>query len=212
MKKYSWKIIFSSLIILMPMFAGFILWNDLPEQIPIHWNWQGEADGWSSKLFAVAGLPVIMLLMHLFCVWATSGDEKNKTQSGKIFTLVLCVVPAASLFVGVITYSAALGEIFSITRVMPVVFGVLFICIGNYMPKCKPNRTIGIRVKWTFESDENWNATHRFAGRVWMVGGLMVLLTVFLPENILSAALVSLLAITGAVPIIYSYLFSKKNR
>ena len=212
MKKNSWKIIFSSLVVLMPMLAGFILWKDLPEQIPTHWNWQGEADAWSSKLFAVAGMPVFLLAMHLLCLWATSKDERNKTQSKIIFNLTMCIVPAISIFIGVLTYSEISGSVFKPTGILSVLLGILFICIGNYMPKCKPNRTIGIRVKWTLESEENWYATHRLGGRVFMLGGLAVLLTVFLPEAVMSIAFIAVLAVSTAVPIVYSYCFSKKNK
>ena len=212
MKKNSWKIIFSSLIVLMPMLAGFILWKELPEQIPTHWNWQGEADAWSSKLFAVIGMPVFLLAMHLFCLWATSKDEKNKTQSKIIFNLTMCIVPAVSIFIGALTYSEVLGGTFKATGILSVFLGILFICIGNYMPKCKPNRTIGIRVKWTLENEENWYATHRFGGRVAMLGGLAVLLTVFLPETVISIAFIAVLAVIAIIPIVYSYVYSKKHK
>ena len=212
MKKNSWKIIFSSLIVLMPMLAGFILWKELPEQIPTHWICQGEADAWSSKLFAVIGMPVFLLAMHLFCLWATSKDEKNKTQSKIIFNLTMCIVPAVSIFIGALTYSEVLGGTFKATGILSVLLGILFICIGNYMPKCKPNRTIGIRVKWTLENEENWYATHRFGGRVFMLGGLAVLLTVFLPETVMSIAFIAVLAVSTIIPIVYSYVYSKKHK
>ena len=80
------------------------------------------------------------------------------------------------------------------------------------MPKCKPNRTIGIRVKWTLENEENWYATHRFGGRVFMLGGLAVLLTVFLPETVMSIAFIAVLAVSTIIPIVYSYVYSKKHK
>ena len=79
--------------------------------------------------------------------------------------------------------------------------GLMFAAIGNYFPKCRPNRTVGIRIIWTLGSEENWNATHRFAGKVWVIGGLIMVLAALLPEvpgiivTILAAAALSILPI-----------------
>ena len=211
LKANKWKLLFSSLVILLPMAAGLIMWNELPEKIPTHWNWQGEVDGWSSKLFAVVGLPLFMLLMHWFCAWATAKDSKNKAQSGKVYTLVLSIVPVVSVFCGVLIYSAVLGKSFDVVRVMPMLLGLMFIFIGNYLPKCKQNRTIGIKIKWALENEENWYATHRLAGRMWMLGGLLLILTVFLSESIALVVELAVTAVMVIVPVIYSYVYSKKH-
>ncbi len=211
-KANKWKLLFSSLVILLPMAAGLIMWNELPAEIPTHWNWQGEADGWSSKLFAVIGLPLFLLLMHWFCAWATAKDSKNKEQSSKVYTLILSIVPTISLFVGVMVYAEVLSEGIEAVRALPVLLGVMFVFIGNYLPKCKQSRTIGIKIKWTLENEENWYATHRLAGRMWMIGGLLLILTVFLSENVALVVELAVIAVMVIVPVVYSFVYSKKHR
>ena len=107
-----------------------------------------------------------------------------------------------------LTYAAALGREVRIEMVMPLLMGAIFIIIGNYLPKCGQNYTIGIKIPWTLHSEENWNRTHRFAGPVWVVGGLVMMLSGFLGENriMIAAALVMVLA-----PTAYSYLLSCKG-
>ena len=91
---------------------------------------------------------------------------------------------------------------------MPILMGLIFAIIGNYMPKCKQNYTIGIKIPWTLSSEENWNRTHRFAGRLWVVCGLVIILTAFLGgfELFLGIALVMALA-----PVLYSYALYRKG-
>ncbi len=61
-------------------------------------------------------------------------------------------------------YNTALGNHTQIDVVVRVLMGILFVLFGNYMPKCKWNSTIGIKVVWALRNEENWNKTHRFAG------------------------------------------------
>ena len=58
--------------------------------------------------------------------------------------------------------------------------GVLFMIIGNYLPKCKQNYTMGIKLPWTLDDEENWNRTHRFAGFLWVAGGVVIAINAFL--------------------------------
>ncbi len=66
-KKNIWRLLISSVIILLPIVAGLLLWNSLPERIATHWGADGKADGWSGKTFTVFALPLIMLALHCVC-------------------------------------------------------------------------------------------------------------------------------------------------
>jgi hypothetical protein len=79
------------------------------------------------------------------------------------------------------------------------------------MPKVKRNHTMGIKVKWTLESDENWYATHRLAGKVWTVGGLLLMLLAFIPgETMMVVSLIAIIPVT-LIPVVYSYLFYRRQ-
>ena len=90
-KKNLKVLIITSILTLLPVLAGIILWNQLPEQMPTHWNAVGEVDGWSSKPFAVFGLPLIMVAAQWLCVLATTTDPKRKNHSEKIYHLVFYI-------------------------------------------------------------------------------------------------------------------------
>ena len=207
-RKY-WKLLLiTSLVQLLPVLVGLILWDQLPAQIPTHWNAVGEVDGWSSKAFAIFGLPGIMLAVQWLCALGTGADPKRANHPEKVLQLVLWIIPVLSLVLFTITYAVAMGKEVRVELVMPVLFGLMFTIIGNYMPKCKQNYTIGIKIPWTLSSEENWNRTHRFAGRLWVVCGLAIILTGFLGGAwlFLVAALLMVLA-----PMIYSYILYRKG-
>ena len=92
---------------------------------------------------------------------------------------------------------------------MPLFMGALFVIIGNYMPKCKQSYTIGIKIPWTLNDEENWNKTHRMAGFLWVIGGVVIMATAFLGTfQLLFVVLIPMVII----PFVYSYLLYKKNK
>ena len=201
-------LIITSIVILLPVLAGVVLWDTLPEQIPTHWNAAGEIDGWSSKPFAIFGLPLMMLAMHWLCVLVTAADPKKANHSNKLIHLVLWIIPIISVVLFVLTYVVALGTEVRMEMVMPLLVGFVLTVVGNYLPKCKQSYTIGIKIPWTLHSEENWNRTHRFAGRLWLVCGLGIMLTAFVGGFwfFLPIVLVMVLA-----PTVYSYLLHRKG-
>lgn len=205
------KLIASSVIILLPVLFGLIFWNTLPEKMTTHWGIDGSADGWSGRLFAILFFPLFMLASHWFCVFCTVKDTKNKGQSRKVFGMVLWICPIASLFASGMIYAASFGWEPKIDYIGVALFGLLFVILGNYLPKCKQNYTIGIRVKWALENEENWNKTHRFGGKVWVIGGLVMMASVFLPKQAVTAIMAADVIALAAVPVIYSYLYHKKQ-
>ena len=207
-KKNLKVLIITSLIILLPALAGVILWNRLPEQLPSHWNGAGEIDKWSSKAFVVCGLPAILLAAQWLCVLGTFADPKKENHTGKLLHLVFWIIPVLSVVIFAITYGAAMGKEAPMEVIMPVFMGILFAVIGNYLPKCKQNYTIGIKIPWTLNSEENWNKTHRFAGRLWVACGFVIMLTGFFGGFwiFFGVALLMVLA-----PFVYSYRLHRKG-
>ena len=98
-KKNKWALLISSLLILLPMAAGGILWSRLPEQIPVHFGAQNEPNGWGNRAFVVFGMPLLMLVLHWFCVAVTAADPKRKNIGEKPMKLVFWIIPAMTLMV-----------------------------------------------------------------------------------------------------------------
>lgn len=211
LKNNKWKLIVSSILILLPILVGLVLWNQLPDTMITHWGADGNADGSSSKFIAIIVMPLILLGAHWFCLWLTSLDKKQKDQNKKALGIIFWIIPALSIFVNGVMYAIALGYQFTSIVAMPILFGALFIYIGNYLPKIKQNKNLGIKISWTLNNEENWNKTHRFAGKIWVIGGLVILATAFLPVKLMITVFMCILISLIIVPVVYSYSIYRKH-
>ena len=210
-KKYKKQLIISSIVILLPILVGLILWDQLPESFATHWGIDGQADGFSSKGFAIFFLPLFLVAMQCFCVWITDLTNKGNQQSPKVMNLIFCIMPVLSLIANGLVYAIALGKVWDMNAIMPILLGALFVLIGNYLPKCTQNTTMGIKVTWTLNNEENWNATHRFAGKLWVAAGFASILSAFLPMKIGYPIMFVALIGSGAGATLYSYLYYRKQ-
>ena len=204
-------LIITSLLILLPILAGLLLWDKLPEQLPSHWNAAGEVDGYSSRSTAVIGLPLFLLAVHWLCLFVTQSDKKNNNQNLQMLGIALWVCPIISVFGTAAMYGSALGHSVNMVSLPCLLVGVMFLIVGNYLPKCKHNYTIGIKLPWTLASEENWNATHRIGGRVWFAGGFIIALGTLLPEKLIFPCMMAVILVCILIPTIYSYRYSKKH-
>ncbi|MBQ9349366.1 MAG: SdpI family protein, partial [Oscillibacter sp.] len=197
------QVILTSALTLMPLLAGLLLWSRLPDRVATHFNIAGEADGWSGKPFAVFGLPLFLLAVHLLCLWAVSMDPRKQNVGRKLFSITMWICPAVALFVGAMVYGNALGLPVDNSRMGMFFLGFVFIVVGNYLPKCRQNYTVGIKLPWTLADEDNWNRTHRMAGPLWIAAGAVVLLCSLLGAVSLWTTLVPTLA-AALIPCAYS--------
>ena len=157
---------------------------------------------------AVFLMPLILVAFHWICVLGTSLDPKKQNINDKMLTLVLWIIPVISLLCNSMVYATALGHKVSVEIIMPLFMGALFVIIGNYMPKCKQSYTLGIKLPWTLNDEENWNKTHRMAGFLWVIGGVIIMATAFLGIFWLFFVILIPMVI---IPTVYSYLLYKKK-
>lgn len=200
----------SSVAILMPVAVGLILWDKLPDTMVTHWNVAGNADGFASKAFAVFGMPLILLAFHWICIIFTDRDKKNKNQNPKLQKIVLWICPVVTWIVSGIMYFTSSVKETNIITVLYLFLGLMFCVIGNYLPKCKQNFTMGIKIKWTLENEVNWNKTHRLGGIVWFICGLVMVVAAFLPLKISIPVMATSIAVAVIVPAVYSYSLYRK--
>ena len=207
-KKNKKIIIAANIVTLLPILAGLLLWDRMPDQIAVHWGVDGAANGWSSKMTAVFGLPVLLVILEWLCILATIVDPKKKNISEKIFCVMLWGMSALSLILNCASYFIALGGKLNINMITFLLLGIFFTVIGNYMPKTKQSYTMGIKLPWTLNSEENWNRTHRLTGFVWSVGGLLMIVNGFVQWVWLSEIIVFAMIF---IPIVYSFVLYRKG-
>ena len=205
-------IILTLILTLLPMVAGVVLWDRLPEMMATHWGINNEPNGWMSKPMAVFGLPVVCAALELVCVFATDRDKRSGNISAKAKTLVLWIIPAVTWVCAAMTYGYALECKMNAGLIACLLMGILFIALGNQMPKQEQNHTFGIRTKLTLSDEDVWRAAHRFGGWVFTVGGVVVIAATLLAWWWLNiVAIVAVFVLCMAYPRWYDHHREKKN-
>ena len=184
----------------------------MPDTMKTHWGADGAADGTGSKAFVVFFLPAILTALNVLCLLVTPLDKSNRQQNPKAMGIIFWIVPLLSWAVNGFIYSVSLGKTWSVELVLPLLFGALFLLIGNVMPKVTQNKTMGIKLFWTIYNEENWNKTHRLAGKLWVLGGVLCLLCAFLPTKAMFAAVLIITFAMVLTPVLYSYSIYRSHR
>ena len=204
MKFIKWKsFLITGAVCLLPMLFGVALWDRLPDSMAIHFDINNNADNFASKGFAVFGLPLLIFALEWICMLATKLDPKYRNIDDSVMMkIVLWMMPCLSIMMSTITYTYALGKEIKVGFIVLLFMGALFVVMGNYLPKCKQSYTMGIKLPWTLNSEENWNRTHRLGGKVWVAAGMIMMLTSFFESPFIMLAVVLVAVIT---PTVYSY-------
>ena len=201
-------ILFTLVLLILPIVMGLFLWNQLPDTVVTHWGADNQPDGYSSKAFAVIGLPAILLAIHLICIIATNIDPKAKNINNKMFSVVIWICPFISIVTCAMVYGYNLGYQFDMGFFSSLLIGVLYIILGNFIPKIKQNYTIGFRIPWALNNSDNWYHTHRFGGKCMVIGGIALIVTSPF-ENVWVLLVVAI--IPCILPVIYSYMYYRKT-
>ena len=199
----------TTIITLLPILVGLFYWNQLPDKMATHFDMEGTPNGWSSKWFAIIGIPIFLALVNVLCTILTETDPRRHKYPEKMMKLVYWICPVISWVCAGTVVSYGLGmEFFNTPRFASFFVGLLFVVIGNYLPKVKQNYYMGIKLPWTYSDEENWNRTHRMAGKLWVAGGIVILLNVFLGISGLEFLVLILMVV---IPTVYSWAFSRKK-
>ena len=203
------------LLALVPLVLVAAFYSRLPDQVPMHWGFDGEINRYGSKneLWLMAALGPLFALLFQFL--PRLDPKKRSYERFQKYYEAFAVVMTA--FVAVIM-GIALVESFrpgtlSVGRAVSILLGLLFLFMGNMMGKIKPNYFFGARTPWTLADPDVWNKTHRLAGRLLCLAGLATVLSaLLLPEAVLFAVLMISILAAALGSILMSYLWYRKKR
>lgn len=196
----------TSLITLLPLITGLFLYKELPPKIAVHFGLTGLANRFDSKPMVVFVFPILLLFLQLLLF--TLLTRTNKNTNFRMINVSCWIVPLVANVSYLTIYGVALGYKLKMSIIANALLGVIFIIFGNYLPKTKPNNTVGIRLPWTLASKVNWQKTHRLAGWIFVISGFALFITSIL-SNIWIMFVIIVLSVL--IPTIYSYCLSRKN-
>lgn len=202
---------FGAAAVILACLAGILVaYPKLPPMVPVHWNAHGQPDDWGPKWSLFLWGPGMMLgFVALFAALPWLSPRKFDVNAFRPTYLYIMIVLIAMLaYLNLLTLMAALGVMTDIGRAVVGGVCLLIALLGNVFGKVRRNFYIGIRTPWTIADERVWNKTHRLAGKLSFVCGIVGLILVLAHAPIWLALIV---VIAGpVVPAFYSLFYYKQ--
>ncbi len=205
--KRTWEIL-GWVLALLPLAATLVLYKQLPQQVPIHWNMQGNVDAYGSRAHLI-GMALVPIGIHFMMLLLPKIDPKkeNYARFGRVYSILrVTMLLFFMLMQGITLYAALAPSPPQPGRLILAAVGLLLCITGNFMPKFKHNYFCGVKTPWALASAENWRRTHRLAGPLWFWTGLAFAAAgLLLPETVATVVLLAGIVPMIAVPMVYSW-------
>jgi len=204
----------SLLLIVAVIIAAIWVYPLLPARVPSHWGISGQVDGWTTPLEHMLMFPGMMVGMYLLFLLLPHIEPRRQhfIESWGFYQMIRNFMMVFFAFMyGLTTYAAVTNNPVAIDKIIPVTVGVLFLFIGNYLTQVKSNFFMGIRTPWTLDNETNWQKTHRLGAYTFAIGGVLFLLSPFLPTPINFYLPMVGVTIAGFLPILMSFIWFKQG-
>lgn len=205
---------FGLVIAVVALAASIWAYPQLPPTVATHWSLNGTPDGFSSRGWALAIVPIVLIAMTVLFNVLPKVDPRGENYA-KFLTTYWLIANAVVVFLLVahgMIIASGLGYTVRVDRLMPLGVGLLFIFLGNYLTRVEPNWFVGIRTPWTLSSDVVWRKTHRTGGLLMVVGGLVLAIGAFLPHAAFLPLFVTTIVLVAVIPIAQSYVLWKREQ
>ncbi len=201
-------------LVILTVAASVFFYNNLPERIATHWNFAGAPDAYGSGQTQAIIFPLLVIGLYLLFLLVPYLDPKKERyeQFSKIYHIFKSLILSLIIVIYFIVGLNGLGYNLPVGIIIPGLIGLLFIVLGNYMGKIKMNWFMGIRTPWTLASEEVWNKTHRFGGKLFILAGLLMIAQIILPLSWRLPAFIAMLVILLGGTIGYSYVVYLKEK
>jgi len=204
------------LLIILTISVSIFFYNNLPERIATHWNFAGEVDGYGSGRAQAIFFPLLIIGIYLLFSFIPYLDPKREryAQFSQVYSIFKSIILALMVVIYLIVGLNGLGYNLPVGVIIPALIGLAFIILGNYFGKIKMNWFMGIRTPWTLSSEEVWNKTHRFGGKMFILAGFLMIAEIFLPLSWKLPVFITMIIVLLFGTIGYSYvayLKEKKN-
>lgn len=208
MKKINWNfLIFTCMICLLPICMGLYFYEELPETMAIHFNIENQADNFASKNFALFGLPIIMVLLQAFCCIISDINENKKGNLPKIIKIMKWFIPFLTIIIYTLTILVGLGKTVDIGKIISIVLGLMFLVMGNYMPKMSYDDAKG-NINPLPASEKSFKQMMRLWGYTFVIGGIAIIGAIFISNKVAFFTIMGLCLIVFIESIYFSL---KKN-
>jgi len=204
MRFFKWKyFLITSIICLSPILLGLLIWDKLPDTMAIHFDINNNPDNFASKEFTVFGLPILMVILQGFSCFVNDLNAEKHGERKKFETVTKWIIPVITVLLQLATYGVALGYNVDIRAVVATIVGVMFLVLGNYMPKFDYIKNYDLDTEKAIK-------INRFIGIETVIMGFLFLISILLPPiaTIICLLLLIPYALIGAI---YGICIAKKK-
>jgi uncharacterized membrane protein len=191
-----------------------VVYGALPERLPTHWNMRGEVDGWSGRPWGALLMPVVALALWGLLPLLRKLDPRRAhyEKFDATFWLLVNLIVLFMAALHVLLLGAGLGWDIAMNRLVLVLVGLLFVALGNYLPRLRSNWWMGVRTPWTLDSESVWRSTHRVAGFTFVGAGLVMMVSALLPGAPAFGLAMGAVGVAAAIPVAYSFIAYRRER
>lgn len=195
-------------IVFIPFVYLFYVWDSLPEKVALHWNINGEIDRYGDKSELILVPVLLPLLIYVLFLIIPAIDPKGKIKHmGNKYDVLKTILTVFMSALAMIVIYASINETFYNPNYIVLLIGLLFVILGNYFKTIRANYFIGIKTPWTLENETVWKETHKLAGKLWFIGGLIIVLGSLLLKKEANFKLFAVITvIITVIPVVYSYI------
>ena len=202
------------LLALLPFLLVAAFYARLPDQVPMHWGFDGAVNRYGSKneLWLMAALGPLFALLFQFLPRLDPRKRNYEKFQTYYEGTALVLTAFVAVMMGIVLAETLRPGTVSMGRVVSALVGLLFLFVGNLMGKIKPNFFMGIRTPWTISDPDVWNRAHRLGGGLFFLTGLATVVSaILLPEPLTFGVLMGGTLITALIPTVMSYLWYRKK-
>jgi len=209
----TWKADALALGMIAAMFVlAAISWSAAPDLIPVHWNWAGQPDRFGGRFEGLLGLPLAAAGVYAVLLFLPRLDPRRKNYDAFAgpFAMIRTAVVGLLLGIDAVVLLWMRGQRTHLNTVVAAEVGIALLVMGNYLPKVKSNWFVGVRTPWTLSSEASWRQTHRLAGWLFTVSGMLTFATALIRPDFAQIVMIGALAGSAGASIVYSY-FAWRN-
>lgn len=195
MKKVDWKsLIITCMVCLLPILFGIIFYDKLPEKMPVHYNINNEVDRYASKNFAVFGIPLLMTMLQIVCCTISDFRKEQNEKEPRFIKIVKWIIPILSVVISIITIEVPLGSDVDVRKSIMLVLGILYIILGNYLPKMSYKQMKG-KMHPMPKSEKMYHKMTRMMGYTFVGFGFLLLISIFFKPMVSFITVITMLLV-----------------
>ncbi len=207
MKKINVKsLVITSIVCLFPILFGVMFYSQLPENIAIHFDINNQPNSYFPKPVFVFGMPTIMVLLQAFCLIVNDLSDKHPEANKKAIAVYKWIIPVLTIVMYLVTIIYALGNKLDIRKIVMIILGIMFVVIGNYLPKTKGNTHVRVgRIK-----DEHIEQKmSKYSGYILILDGILCMISTLF-HTIASVAIIGIVILEAIILNVYIYVKNRK--